>query len=266
MSVNEISTLVIGTSSAEGDIDYECDGVDDDVEINAAIAALPPEGGEIVILEGTYNLSAYINLNKNNITLKGIENETVLKAVFNNTSTSYGVITCSGSDCTIKDLTITNPTENNQVIGIRIGGSNSKEGINNAITDNICSNKSNNASYGIYISSNNNIATDNTCSNTSSSNASYGIYISGNYNTVTDNECSNISNSNSSCGVRIGNSNNIVSGNTRSNGSGGSYGIHVSGDYNTITDNECSNSSNTISYSVYISSSGNNNIVTGNTC
>ena len=59
--------FVVGTSTAgwtEADCDYLCDGTADDVEINAAIQALPETGGEIVILDGTYSITATITVSK----------------------------------------------------------------------------------------------------------------------------------------------------------------------------------------------------------
>ena len=86
----EISSLktqrfVIGTSTAgwtEKDCNYLCDGVDDQIEINDAIQALPANGGEIVILDGIYNITAIINVNKNNVKLTGNGNSTILKRMF----------------------------------------------------------------------------------------------------------------------------------------------------------------------------------------
>lgn len=57
--------LVVGTSKSgwtADDCDYLCDGTADQAEINAAIAALPSTGGEIVLLDGTYNTTAAIAL------------------------------------------------------------------------------------------------------------------------------------------------------------------------------------------------------------
>jgi len=41
---------------------FVCDGTADDVEINAAIAALPAGGGEVHLLEGTFYITASINM------------------------------------------------------------------------------------------------------------------------------------------------------------------------------------------------------------
>jgi len=58
--------------------DYVCDGTDDATEINAAIAALPAEGGKVTLLEGTFDLGARIEIQKDNVTLDGQGNGTVL--------------------------------------------------------------------------------------------------------------------------------------------------------------------------------------------
>jgi parallel beta-helix repeat protein len=57
---------------------YRCDGVDDQVEINAAIVALGATGGTVILLEGTYNITASINL-ASNTTLMGEGAGTLLR-------------------------------------------------------------------------------------------------------------------------------------------------------------------------------------------
>lgn len=56
------STLVVAAndSSAYGKAlaDYVCDGTDDDIQIQAALDALPATGGEVKLLDGTYNVEA----------------------------------------------------------------------------------------------------------------------------------------------------------------------------------------------------------------
>jgi parallel beta-helix repeat protein len=51
--------------------DYVCDGVDDDVEIQAAIDALPATGGKIILLEGNFVTAANITVPANT-TLEGV--------------------------------------------------------------------------------------------------------------------------------------------------------------------------------------------------
>lgn len=62
------ASLVIGTSTngwTTADCDYLCDGIADNVEILAAISALPSSGGGIVFLDGNYNLAGNFELPAN---------------------------------------------------------------------------------------------------------------------------------------------------------------------------------------------------------
>jgi len=278
--------FVIGTSTAgwtKKDCDYLCDGENDQEEIMQALYALPT-GGEVVILDGTYNITASINIPKDNVSLRGNGNATILKRMYNSTSensgdTARGLITLNGkSGCKIQGLQIdgdkskysasynygiylTSSSNNNTVTGNTCNNS-SNSGIylssssNNTVTGNACNDNSNS---GIYLSSssNDNTVTVNTCNN----NNLYGIYLysSSNNNTVTDNTCSN-----NSRGIYIVSSNNnTVTGNTYNNNN---YGIYLSSSSNnTITGNTCNNNSDSGISGIYLSSSSNNTI-TGNTC
>ena len=139
--------FVVGTSTAgwtSADCDYLCDGTADQTEINAAITDLPATGGEIVILDGTYNISAKIDVNKSNVSIVGNGNATILKRMYDSTS-EEGVITLTGrSGCKIADLQVdgnkTSYTNNNNY-GIYLGSP-----INNTVTGNTCNNN-----YGIYL-------------------------------------------------------------------------------------------------------------------
>lgn len=181
--------FVIGTSTAgwtAKDCDYLCDGTNDQEEIIQALNALPATGGEVVILDGTYNITASINIPKDNVSIRGSGNATTLKRMYNSTSassgaTARGLITLNEkSGCKIQDLQI----DGNKATytasynyGIRLSSSS-----DNTITGNTC----NNNSYGIYLySSSNNTVTGNTCNNNSN-----GIYLnSSSDNTVTGNTC-----------------------------------------------------------------------------
>jgi len=59
-------------------VDYLCDGTADDIQIQAAIAALPAGGGMVSIKEGTYDITATI-LVPDNAWLKGLGFATILK-------------------------------------------------------------------------------------------------------------------------------------------------------------------------------------------
>jgi len=60
------ATLVIAASNSSAasktQADYVCDGIDDQIEINAAMNSLPANGGEVVLLEGTYYISGSITM------------------------------------------------------------------------------------------------------------------------------------------------------------------------------------------------------------
>jgi len=59
--------------------DYICDGVDDQVEIQQAIDALPSSGGAVMLSEGAFNLNAGLNLSgRENTTLFGVGPASVL--------------------------------------------------------------------------------------------------------------------------------------------------------------------------------------------
>jgi len=56
---------------AAGTADYTCDGVDDDVQFQAALNALPANGGKISVLTGNYVFSANVTRAINNVTVEG---------------------------------------------------------------------------------------------------------------------------------------------------------------------------------------------------
>jgi len=66
------ATLIVAANDSENteQADYVCDGVADQAEINTAIAALPANGGRVLLLEGTYNLTSWI-IPGNSVTIEG---------------------------------------------------------------------------------------------------------------------------------------------------------------------------------------------------
>lgn len=100
--------FVIGTSAAGWtavDCDYLCDGTADDVEIKAAISALPSGGGEVLLLDGTYNISSSVIIGRAGAVLRGSGPGTIIKRGFNSNSQN-GVVGCSAANCCVRDLTI----------------------------------------------------------------------------------------------------------------------------------------------------------------
>ena len=156
--------FTVGTSTAgwtTADCDYLCDGTADQTEINAAITALPATGGEVVILDGTYNITAKIDVTKDNVSIRGNGNATILKRMFNS-PVPEGVITLTNrSGCKIADLQV-DGTKTSYIgetnLDIYLENSN-----DNTITGNTCNNNSNSGIY-LYNSSDNTV-TGNTCNN-----------------------------------------------------------------------------------------------------
>lgn len=236
--------FIVGTSAAgwtEKDCDYLCDGTDDQVEINAAIQALPTSGGEVVILAGTYNITAKIDVNRVMIMLVGNGPATVLKRMWRSTA-AEGVVHVSSSNCVVANLTVDGNLSNfnsNNNAGIFLLGS------KNTATGNICTNNN----VGIYLYGNENTATGNISSNnitgiqfggtngtvtgnTCNSNGTYGIYLNGSYGTVTGNTCNS-----GGCGIYLLGKCFTITGNTcRENLS---CGIYLNGSLSTITGNTC---------------------------
>ena len=97
--------FVIGTSTSGytlDDVDYLCDGTADQVEINAAITALPAGGRNYNTLTELIILLQKINLNKSNVTISGNGNSTILKRMYDSGS-AEGVITLTSANyCKIK--------------------------------------------------------------------------------------------------------------------------------------------------------------------
>lgn len=255
-SGKRVCRLVVGTSTSgwtTADCDYLCDGTADDVEINAAIQALPSTGGEIVILDGTYNITATIAMNKDNTKLSGNGAATILKRMLDG-SPEEGVITINAANggCCVENLQIDGNKATYSSIysyGIYLAGGKD----NNTITGNTINN---NHFTGIYVyCSDNNIITGNTISSNK-----YGIYqVSSNNNTFVG----NISNNNTNEGICVDGNNNTITGNTSVNNA--DNGITVNGydeKSNTVTGNTCINNDRS---GIYVSNSDNNTIA-GNTC
>ena len=80
--------------------DYICDGVADEVQIQAAIDALPAGGGRVVLSEGQFEISGDINL-RSNVVLVGQGTATILHL---NGSPDHSTPTLSNVNILIKDV------------------------------------------------------------------------------------------------------------------------------------------------------------------
>lgn len=122
--IGRAATLVVAASDASAKVkaqaDYVCDGTADDVEIQAAIDALPASGGKVMLSEGTFNVANTISL-KSNMSLEGNSWATILKQVFDS-----AVPVLKGLDLSnvlIRNLAIDgNKTTNLQGLCIQLDG------------------------------------------------------------------------------------------------------------------------------------------------
>ena len=116
--------FIVGTSTAGwtlADCDYLCDGTDDQVEINAAIQSLPDSGGTILILDGTYSISNLIDINRDNVTLRGSGLSTKLNFIYvQSTASTMGGIYIRKSSCNIDNLSTDYVSDN--IIGDYLAG------------------------------------------------------------------------------------------------------------------------------------------------
>jgi parallel beta-helix repeat protein len=247
--------FIVGTSQSgwtSDDCDYLCDGTDDQTEINEAITALPDDGGEIIILDGTYNITATIDVEKSNVSIRGNGAATILMRGWDST-TYEGVISLKSADyCKIQDLQIdgnntTYTASNNNGVYLFSCSNNFITGVSSNNNGQVGINVQSNSDNNIFI---NNIANNNV----------HGIRLySSSGNTITG----NIFKSNSEQGIYfyVNNNNNCIEGNLLTNNYNG-ISIDVTCDNNTFVGNMCDSNSNAGMYIHYSSY----NIVTGNSC
>ena len=123
---NKMCRFVIGTKTAgwtEKDCDYLCTGNDDQEVLNEAIQALPETGGEIKVLDGSYNITAPINIDKEKVTLSGCGQSTIFKRMWN-ADVIEGVIQLYKGYSTFKNFGIDGNRHNYKGAGISIKESN----------------------------------------------------------------------------------------------------------------------------------------------
>jgi len=99
------ATFVVAASDSKNkwQADYIADGTADDVEIQAAINALPTVGGEVHLLEGTYNIASGITISGNNVILSGSGDATHVIGIGSAGSIGTG-INVTGDYVTIRDF------------------------------------------------------------------------------------------------------------------------------------------------------------------
>jgi parallel beta-helix repeat protein len=187
-----LTTLIVAASNSLDTTraDYVCDGVDDEEEINAALAALPAGGGRVSLLEGTYQLGAAIDITSDGVTLVGLGYSTVVQITANDrvievkeadyclidslrivgagagNGNNYGVYLNGSSYCIVRGCWI----EDCGNMGIQIVALGATPAENNIIQGNIVLRSDN---VGINTTEEGTIITG----NVSNENANYGIHV-----------------------------------------------------------------------------------------
>lgn len=115
---------VAPSNSTQKDIaDYVCNGTNDSQQINAAIAAAK-NGMEIILLDGKFNISEKINVNKKDLVIRGIgHNRTVVEQVaLNDGVTTAIMFDISADNVRLKDMMIVDVDVNHPQFVIRTKG------------------------------------------------------------------------------------------------------------------------------------------------
>jgi len=94
------ATFIVAASDSvhKYEADYRCNGTNDHVQIQAAIDALPATGGEVFLLDGTYNVEVTLTLDSYQ-TLRGNGHNTILTT----TTAAVDIITATGGSGTEKE-------------------------------------------------------------------------------------------------------------------------------------------------------------------
>jgi len=270
--------------ATDGSGDYNCDGTDDQSEINEAISNLPSGGGIVRLKKGMYSLTGVVEILKSNVVLEGEGAATIIRAA--NASNLGDVVRIGNGGTTnyvniaVRNLMIdgnqANQTSGNSSPLVLWGTSSYKHSritVENcwltgakldclkviAIEDSVIKNcfiySNTGAAIGLFTSSQYNTITGNVMTSNS-----YGIYDSAcNYNTMTG----NVSRSNG-YGFYLSNGwREVISGNTIFTST--NYGIYLIGAQRvTVTGNNLYGDS----WGIIIGNSTNitkYNLISGNT-
>jgi len=259
-----VATLLVAANDAldrsRAQCDFLCDGVADDVQINAALNALPAANGRVVLSEGTFNCTADITIPEA-VTLEGQGYNTVL--AFTGDAIA-NALTINGDGVNIKNLiailadgagvitarpnviynnsydhillenlfvygdeSVADDGDNLRQCGILFVAAAYSKIINCYAADN--------DRHGIHLNNTTNCIVE---GNHSSSNGQWGIYLSSGSarNNIVDNNCD----LNGYGGIEIAGwaENNQITGNVCNLNLG--RGMTIVGDYNSIIGNQCS--------------------------
>lgn len=117
------TTITVATTSSPPALaagaTYLCDGTDDDVEIQAALDALPDNGGEVVLLPGSYDIGASIIMWREQQSLRFTPGALVRWLTVTGRTPLIRVVR---SNCLIWNAALQGSGEKGNGIGIQIGG------------------------------------------------------------------------------------------------------------------------------------------------
>lgn len=255
------TTLIVAASNSlhPERADYQCDGTADDVEIQAALDALPATGGRVILLDGTYNTIANITVPATSA-LEGQSFNTIIIPA--GAAITNGIV-LNGNNIKLANFKIT------LAAGCGTGGARPNVvyaiGMNHLLIENmylvgdksVADDGSNLRQCGILFDN-----VDDSEINTvwSEDNMKYGIHLynGSDYNVV--NGCRSQGNAQSGIYIYTSSNNNTITGNIcQSNGNG--IIVEASSSYNTITGNTCLTGGN----GIFLFTSADNNTITGNT-
>ena len=236
------------------------DGTGDYTDIQTAIDALPAGGGVVYIKEGTYTISAAIEIQKSNVTLFGAGASTVITQAdsTDDNMIELGDGSSSYTNIVVADLKLDGNSANQTAnkYGIFITATTTDCKVQRNWVDDI-------KNEGIYVAAtaDRNLISENTVSDATED----GILCAGSTegNIISNNVCY----SNTRNGIWVGSGNNLVEGNIcYDNGPDGSNlgsGIHIEFSGNLITSNLCTDN---YYAEITIWSATEKNTVTGNFC
>lgn len=133
------ATLVVAAADSKNKdrADYVCEGEGDQFTINAAVNSLPPGGGSVLLLEGSYSLDLYgvtatsnqyriIEISRDNVAVKGQGQGTVLRLAdqISAVDYSYHLLFIRAAGCRVSGLVLDGNAAHNgagSVEGLRAG-------------------------------------------------------------------------------------------------------------------------------------------------
>lgn len=109
-SVGSLATSVTVSRLPDSSGNFHCNGFDDHVDINNALAYANAIGaGEVLLLQGTYSIANPITFPANNLVLRGVGRATFIDGDLLSTG-EHAIVISGRTDCTVRDLAI--QTEN----------------------------------------------------------------------------------------------------------------------------------------------------------